>query len=123
MFMYVCVLSARSLPSSSQDRVTAWSGVQITTTPATPMSTAGQADATSALAAMAAAGGMSDNNTYPAVMRDALGPVPAQKVGQGQMYPNIPPGGVASHFNAAAAAAGDQVGGQAFRAVVTPASC
>jgi hypothetical protein len=63
-----------------------------------------------AAAAAAGNGGMHDHSAYPAVLRDALAQVPAQAGGVQQMYPTIQPGGVASQFNAAAAAAGgDQV--------------
>jgi hypothetical protein len=94
-----------------QDRVTAWSGIPITSAPAAPPPGGPQP-----MAAMAAAAaGRSDasmggGGAYPAVMRDILGEVPSPMMGRGQVYPNIPPGGVASQFNAAAAAAaGDQV--------------
>jgi hypothetical protein len=94
---------------SLQARVSAWSGVPISTAPNTPAAAAAAVQPDVGMAAMAAsAGGLPDSSAYPAVLRDALGQVPAQAVGQ-QMYPNIPPGGVASQFNAAAAAAGDQV--------------
>lgn len=98
---------------SLQARVSAWSGVPVSTAPNTSAAAAAAVQPDAAMAAMAAAaaaaaGGLPDSSAYPAVLRDALGQVPAQAMGR-QMYPNIPPGGVASHFNAAAAAAGDQV--------------
>lgn len=67
------------------------------------------------MAAMAAAAaGHGDaplgGGAYPTVLRDILGEVPSPNMGRNQVYPNIPPGGVAPQFNAAAAAAaGDQV--------------
>jgi hypothetical protein len=98
--------------------VNAWSGQPISANPGVPHMAAGVGpDTPSAVAAMAAAaaaaagnGGMHDHSAYPAVLRDALAQVPAQAGGVQQMYPTIQPGGVASQFNAAAAAAGgDQV--------------
>lgn len=66
------------------------------------------------MAAMAAAGhgdAPLGGSAYPTVLRDILGEVPSPSLGRNQVYPNIPPGGVAPQFNAAAAAAaaGDQV--------------
>jgi hypothetical protein len=99
--------------------VSAWSGVAVPTAPINPLAAARQPNTPSAVAAAGAAAaaaaaggggglGMGDAAAYPAVLRTGLDAVPAQGMGQ-QMYPNIRPGGVASHFHNAAAAA-DQVG-------------
>jgi len=123
-------------PPPLQERVSAWSGVPASSTATNTPMTAAHANTPAAVAAMAAAaaaaaaaaragggpaaaaaaaaGGMlQEGGPFRAGLREALGPVPAglgpDSVGQQTTYPAIAPGGVPSLFNAAAAAAGDQV--------------